>query len=53
MIQGCGNSGFGWDSTKNMVTSKEPIWESYLIISITYELLKNIYELLAFGSYNF
>ena len=26
MVQGCGNSGFGWDSTKNMVTVEEPVW---------------------------
>ena len=47
MVQGCGNSGFGWDSTKIMVTVEEPVWESYLIVSITYELFKNIYELLS------
>ena len=49
MVQGCGNSGFEWDSTKNMVTTEEPVWESYLTISIAYEL-KNIYELLSFES---
>ena len=53
MVQGCGNSGFGWDSTKNMVTAEEPVWESYLTVSIAYELLKNIYELLSFRSYNY
>ena len=50
MVQRCGNSGFRWDNMKNMVTVEEPIWESYLTVSIAYELLKNIYELLSFES---
>ena len=25
MIQGCGNSGFGWDSTRNMITTEEAV----------------------------
>ena len=33
MVQGCGNSGFGLDSTKNMVTTKKDVWESYLIVN--------------------
>ena len=34
MVQGCGNSGSGWDSMRNMVTAEEAVWESYLIVSI-------------------
>ena len=39
MVQECGNSGVGWDYQKNMVTIEELICESYLIVSILYELL--------------
>ena len=34
IIQRGGNSGFGWDSTLNMVTVENVVWESYLIISV-------------------
>ena len=34
MIQWGGNSGFGWDSTMNMITVEDVVWESYLIVSI-------------------
>ena len=32
MVQRGGNNGFGWDSTRNMITVEDSLWESYLIV---------------------